>query len=46
MMLVFNFAWFITILFINASIVGLGQKVKTFFSEFGYVAYQIKGKEV
>ena len=25
---------------------GLGHKVKTFFSECGYVAYQIKGKEV
>ena len=24
---------------------GLGQKVKTFFSECGYVAYQIKGKK-
>ena len=25
---------------------GMGQNVKTFFSEFGHVAYQIKGNEV
>ena len=30
----------------NPRPVGMGQKVTAFFSGCGYVAYQIKGKEV